>query len=162
MRRSKPEDVAAFAAMTEAPGAVPGAPAALSGRRHGRYATAEVAGVVLHLFDWEVTVEMETFDATAHGEYWRVHVQGDQSWRARARGYFKPSDASYLAARSSSVDPLVTVFTGYSGMETTTDKIVWQGACFITRANFSVPMAMIEQEIELVGTGQPLAGLGVG
>ena len=166
MPKSKPEDVAAAQAIAEAPGMVPGAPAALPGRLHGRYATALVyrgtppneVHIVLDLFDWEVSFEMETFDATAHGEYWKVHVQGDQSWRARARGYFRASQSPYLTAAGDRTpsDPLMVRFTGYDGVTQNNNTRVFQGDGFITRANFSAPMAMVEQELEITGSGVPL------
>lgn len=139
----------------QAPGMGP--PGALPGRLHGRYATATVAGVTLVLFEWEVNFTLETFDATAHGEYWKVMVPGDQSWVARARGYFTASSGTYLAgAAVAAGDPTAVAFTGYRDHTSTT--AIWTGNGFITRANFSAPMAMVVQEMEIQGTGAPSAG----
>lgn len=159
MRRSTQSDVAAFqAAVAGLP--APGAPAALPGRRHGRYTTATVGGVTLHLYDDEITFEMETFDATAHGEYWKTKVAGDQMWRGRFRGYFVTSDGPYLRRASASGDPLPVMVTVYSSATAIPANIIWQGEAFIVRANFSAPMAMVDQEMELESTGEPLQGLG--
>lgn len=134
------------------------APGAFSPSRiHGRYAVATVSGMTLHLFDWEVNFTLETFDATAHGEDWKTMVAGDQSWVARARGYLTASNCYLAAAATSSGTPTTVTFTGYADMNTGGTPI-WAGAGFITRANLSVPMAMVTQEIEITGSGIPTGG----
>lgn len=133
-----------------------GPPGAASTRLHGRYATATIGSITLHLFEWEVNFDLETFDATAHGERWKVFVAGDQSWTARARGYFVRSTAAYLAAAANvAADPGTVTFTGYQGVTATANDAIWVGAGFITRCNFSAPMAMVTQEIEIQGSGIP-------
>lgn len=145
--------LAELRALSGQPGGPPGA---LPGRVHGRYATATIGSITLQLFEWEITFDLETFDATAHGERWKVMVAGDQSWTARARGYFRASDAPYLAAAANlSADPGTVVFTGYDGMTINDANRVFQGAGLITRANFAAPMAMVTQEIEIQGSGIP-------
>jgi hypothetical protein len=138
------------------------APGAFSPSRvHGRYATATVGGVTLHLFDYEITFNMETFDATAHGEWWKVMVQGDQSWTMRCRGYFTSGTATYLAAAGvSGADPTAVTVNAYGTMDTDgTPAPIWTAAGFITRANFAAPMAMVVQEMEITGSGTPSAGI---
>src|SRR5687767_4020998 len=95
------------------PGTPLSPPGALPGRLHGRYATATIAGVTLQLFEWELNFEMETFDATAHGEFWKVRVVGDQSWTLRARSYFRASDSPALVAAASTTDPAVVAVNCY-------------------------------------------------
>lgn len=145
-------------ALGRTPGAVPGAAGASPQKVHGRYATATLGSVVLHLFDWSVIYEVETFDATAHGEIWKTFVVGDQSWTARASGYFKASDASYLAAAKAAADPTAVLFTGYKSMSPVNAQRVWAGNCIIIRGTFNVPMGMVTQEFELQGTGVPAFG----
>lgn len=138
------------------PGAAPGAFA--PSRVHGRYATATVGAVTLHLFDYEITFSMETFDATAHGEWWKVMVQGDQSWTMRCRGYFTVAGGTYLAtAGVSGADPAAVTVNAYGTM--TIGSPIWTATGFITRANFSAPMAMVVQEMEITGSGTPSAGI---
>lgn len=161
-RQSAAANRAALAGLKHAAGSLRGAPGftETGARLHGRYATALVDGVTLHLFEYEITFEMELFDATAHGERWKVFVQGDQQWTLRARGYFTRGTAAYLArAASTSADPLATTVQAFQEDETAspandTDRL-WVGAGFITRCNFSVPMGMVMQEIEIRGTGAP-------
>lgn len=157
-RSSDKENRQGVAELKRLAGAGP-APGAFSPSRvHGRYATATVSGVTLHLFDYEITFDMETFDATAHGEYWKTRVQGDQSWTMRCRGYFTSGTATYLAAAgvSNGDPPLVTV-NAYGTMAISGP--IWTGAGYITRANLSVPMAMVVQEMEIQGSGAPSAGI---
>lgn len=137
-----------------APGDMP-FPGALPGRLHGRYATATVSGLTLVLFEWSVTIDTDYFDATAHGEFWRVQVPGDQSWSARARGYFV-TGSQYFVANKISGDPPSLTFTGYR--DVTPANVVFAGTCFPKRVDFSAPMAMVVQEIELIGTGAPSSG----
>ena len=137
-------------------------------RLNGQFATASFNTAVgtftsiANLFEWEVTITTELADVTAHGDYWKTNVVLRQSWTARARGYFTSGAvASYLAAWAQGTtdaytDPVVTYFAGYniaSGQGA--PNIIFQGQGFVTRGNISVPMAMIEQEIEIEGTGSP-------
>jgi hypothetical protein len=135
------------------------APGAFAPNRvHGRYATATVGALTLHLFEYEISFTMETFDATAHGEWWKVMVQGDQSWTMRCRGYFTTAGGTYLAvAGVSAADPPAVTVNGYGTM--TAAAPIWTASGFITRANFSAPMAMVVQELEITGSGTPSAGI---
>ena len=145
--------LAELKALSGGPGAVPGA---ASTRLHGRYATATVGGVTLHLYEWELNWEAEYFDATAHGERWKVWVPGDQQWTVRARGYFVRSTQAYLnAAAKTASDPTAVTVTCYQGVTATGAEALWVGSGFFTRVNFSAPMAMVTQELEIRGTGIP-------
>ncbi len=125
---------------------------------HGRYATCTVGGSTVHLFDYEIQWEMDTFDATAHGEIWKTFVAGDQSWTARAQGYYVASDAVYLAQAKTAADPTAVLFTAYKSVFVTAAQRIWAGNVLITRGRFSAPMGMVTQEFELQGTGVPTIG----
>lgn len=128
-------------------------------------AAAVPANAVVNLFDWEISIETRTVDATAFGDYWRQPVIVSNGWTARARAYFTAGQVtSYLSVwrlQSGSTgnaykDPPIVTFTGYNDWTTLgSGKIVFQGDCFVTRGRISVPMAMVEQEIEFEGIGSP-------
>ena len=118
--------------------------------------------------EWEVTIESEMADVTAHGDFWEVNVPLKQSWRARAKGYVAITGVlSYMVAFAQGSagdyrDPVLTYFTGYntatppgSGTVQGLSNIIFQGQGYITRGNISVPMTMAEQEIEITGSGSP-------
>jgi hypothetical protein len=158
--RKKSDNEAGLAELKRlgAPGSPLGPPGALPGRLHGRYATATIGGVTLDLFEWELSFEMDTFDATAHGEWWKVRVQGDQSWTLRARSYYRASQQPALvAAGDSAQDPSAVAVTCYKDHTATTS--IWSGNGYITRCNFSAPMAMVMQDIEITSTGAPGSGV---
>lgn len=136
----------------------PGAVVALPGRLCGRYAKIQIESLTLEAFDWSLEWEVETFDATAHGERWKVWVAGDQQWTARCRGYFKPSDVAYIqAAALRAADPgVATTVKLYPGIDTSADNnAIFIGDGIITRASFNAPMAMVVQEMEVRGSGIP-------
>jgi len=138
-------------------------------RLNGQFATASYlvssgsfTGIV-NLFEWEVTVTTELADVTAHGDYWKTNVVLRQSWTARARGYFTSGGvASYLnqwaiGSGGAYTDPVATYFTGYNvATGQNAGNIIFQGQGFVTRGNISVPMAIVEQEFEVEGSGSPL------
>lgn len=145
----------------EAPGAAPtAAPPAAANRLHGRYALATVGGITLLCYEWEVTFELETVDSSAFGDLWEYPVALRQRWTARARGYFTraaAASATYIAtAGKQSADPAAVTFTGYSTPGATT--AVFVGTGLAVRANFSAPMAMVTQEIEIRGVGPATTG----
>lgn len=139
---------------------VPGSgtsPGTLANRVHGRYATATLGSAVLNLFDYEITFELETVDASAHGDLWRQPVALRQGFTGRARGYFTAADAPLLqTASNDTADPATLTLNVYKNM--TLSGPIWAGTVLITRCNFSVPMAMVEQEVEFVSVGAPSAG----
>src|SRR5881227_216777 len=63
----------------------------------GRYAKAKAGGTIANLFDWELTIEAEYEDVTAHGDEWEQVTPLKQRWTFRARGYVTTAGASYLA-----------------------------------------------------------------
>jgi len=143
-------------------GPFPGAaPTAGANRLHGRYAFAAVTGIsTLLCMEWEVNWTLSTLDSAGHGDLWEYPVPLRQGWTARVKGYFTRAGiatATYLArAGDLTDDPLVVTFTGYSTPAATTAIFVGDG--FITRANFSAPMAMVTQEIEIRGYGPATTG----
>lgn len=147
------------------PGASPGA---FTARLHGRWATVTVGSLALEVFDYQLEYVQEVFDATVHGESWKTFVAGDQSWTGRVRGYYKPSQAAYLASLpggSISTDAVAVTFTAFKSMQTaspgTQNQRIWSGAALATRIGFDVPYGgMIVQELELQGTGFPTFGTG--
>jgi hypothetical protein len=126
----------------------------------GRFAICAIGGVaVANLFDWEVNVNFDYADATAHGDRWKQKVFLDADWPARARGYVTAASTNqYILASTSGAVPSALTFTGYSDMTLMTK--LWEGPCLISRGRISAPMAMVEQEFELVSNGVPTAGLG--
>src|SRR2546430_10505973 len=126
----------------------------------GRYAECSIGGVVLVLlFDWEVTVNFDYADTTAHGDLWKQKVFLDGDWTARARGFVVPGTINqYINAGMSSGVPATLTFAGWSGAVSVGSKL-WEGACKISRGRISAPMAMAEQECEFVSSGVPSAGI---
>jgi hypothetical protein len=127
---------------------------------NGRYAEASVAGVVLALlFDWEVTVETDTADATAHGDLWKLPLALDSGWRLRCRGYVVPASANHYINQMyvPGAGSLLTVAC-WSGATGTGTKI-WEGSAFPIRGSLTAAMALAEQEIEFIGYGVPTVGV---
>lgn len=128
---------------------------------HGDFAEASVGGVLIALLtEWEVTVDTDTADVTAHGDEWKFNVALDSGWTFRAKGHVVPGSAShYLNSlyASTAVPPNVVV-AGYSGSVATGTKI-FEGTGTPTRATLSAPMDLAEQEFEVRGYGPPTAGV---
>lgn len=145
----------------ESPGAVPAAaPTAGPDRLRGDFALATCGSITLLCYEWEVNFTLETVDSSAHADLWEYPVALRQAWTARARGYFTraaAATATYIAtAGKQSADPAAVTFTGYSTPAATTK--VFEGSGLIVRANFSAPMAMVTQEIEVRGVGPATTG----
>lgn len=151
----------------EAPGAPPGAfpgvgePTAGTDRLHGLFALATVGSVsTLLCFEWEVNFTLDTLESAGHGDLWKYPVAVRQGWTARVKGYFTRAgvaSATYIATGGKqSADPVAVTFTGYSTPGATTAIFIGDG--LITRANFSAPMAMVTQEIEITGVGPATTG----
>lgn len=140
----------------------------------GQFATASIQSSpsvytqLFNLTEWEVTIESEVADVTAHGDFWEVNVPLKQSWRGRMKGFVALTGvASYMAAFAQGSggdyrDPVLIYFTGYNtstppgaGTVQGAGNIIFQGQGFVTRGNISMPMAMGEQEIEITGSGSP-------
>lgn len=127
----------------------------------GRFAEASLGGTLIALlFDWEVTYETETADATAHGDYWKVTLAMESGWTFRARGYVTPASAAHYGNSmwSSSAIPANVTVAGYSGSVSGGTKI-FEGTGVPVRWNLTAPMAMAEQEWEIRGTGSPATGV---
>lgn len=157
------------------PGAISG-----SGTLNGRYAEVvwSVAGLgtaTLRLYEWSVTYEQEFEDATAHGDYWEVIVPSKMKWTGNAKSYIdaaNPGGAAYVTAWNThraansilyqasarTVDPAVCTFTGYTGVATT-NFVLWQGACWVSRAEVSAPRkGVVTQSFDIRGNGVPAIG----
>src|SRR5947207_15317968 len=114
----------------------------------GRYAEASTGGVVFALlFDWELTVETDTADATAHGDVWKIAIGLDTNWRLRARGYVVPaSTAHYINQHWATGQPSTTFTVAcYSGTVGAGTKI-FEGVGLPVRGNLTASMALAEQE----------------
>lgn len=128
----------------------------------GRFAKIQLntgfgAADVVLLFDWEVNVNFDYADATAHGDRWKVKAFIDADWTARARGYVVPVDTNtYIKNATNSSGPILINFIGYTDMTATT--VVWTGTGYIQRGRISAPLALMEQEFELVSSGAVTAG----
>src|SRR5881396_379818 len=84
----------------------------------GRYAEAALGGVVIgYLFEWEVEVQTDTVDVTAHGDVWKFNTAVASEWTFRAKNYVPLASAAHNINNlytSTTVPPQVTV-AGYSG-----------------------------------------------
>lgn len=120
----------------------------------GRYAVATIGGVAIaECFDWEVTLEADYEDVTAHGDEWEVVVPLKERWTFRARKYILLATATRLTAFTTSAEPAamtVVCYTGPSG-----GTVRFQGSGFPTRVSLSAPMELIEEEIEIRGNSTP-------
>lgn len=132
----------------------------------GRYAECSIAvgagadAVCVLLFDWELNANFDFADVTAHGDSWKYKTFLDGDWTARAKGYVVPGSTNhYIKNATASSVPVSLTFKGWSG-PTTSGTLLWAGPCYISRGRISAPMAMMEQEFELISNGVPTAGLG--
>jgi hypothetical protein len=128
-------------------------------RLNGRYALCTHAGLTLTAFDWELEVSTEFVDATGHGDIWDVPVPLKYSWTARVRGYYDTSNSPYMHLYNGQItgapppDITAASFVAYKDDVPTT--AVFTGLGLVVRARWSVPNALVEQELELRGTGVP-------
>src|SRR6266536_4075757 len=119
----------------------------------GRFAVATAGSGIANLFDWELTVEADYEDVTAHGDEWEQVTPLKQRWTFRAKGYVTVSATSYLAAFNKTGPPATVTVTAYSGSASST--VIFTAIGYPTRGNFSAPMALAEQEFEFRGAGAP-------
>lgn len=126
----------------------------------GRYAEASIGGVLIALlFDWEVTVEHDTEDVTAHGDHWQQHVPLDAGWRFRCRGYVVPGSAAHYINTAFGAGPQASfALAGYSG-SVATGTLIFAGTGIPIRGILSAPMVLAEQELEFIGVGAPTTGI---
>lgn len=157
-------------------------------RLHGRYATlamslpannvfanntltAERLPALLLCFSWEIEINQEFADATAHGDYWRVRLPLTQDWTGRVQGYMSRAAAvTYQTAMADAAsrgnyqnspsgtgaDPAPMTLTLYNDAGS---NIIFQGTCFGQRGRIMAPMAMVTQELELVSAQVPTNGI---
>jgi hypothetical protein len=145
-----------------APAAPEAFPGAAVGRLHGRFATLSLtyAGpttVTLNCFEWEVEVQQEFADATAHGDYWFNPLPITERWTARVRGYLANSSAVSFSSslfQTANVGRIMTL-TCYS--DATPTQVIFSGTAYGARGRLLVPDAMVTQEMELTGIGPPTA-----
>ncbi len=145
-------------AQAEAQGLPP--PGTAPTRLHGRFATCVVGSITMLCFDWEVNFNQDFADSTAHGDFWDFPVPLKMMWTGRAKGYFTTAGAAtatyiYNVSKIGG-DPSLITFTGYSTPAATTAIFTGQG--YASRGNFSSPMAMVTQEVEIKGYGPPTVG----
>jgi hypothetical protein len=146
-------------------------------RLHGKFATLTFGSISLLCYEWEVSVDQEFVDGTAHGEYWDYPVPIKQMWTGSVRCYFNSIEPSanagsaawnafmlgssliYNASRIDD-DPGFLVFNGYNTMLFThVDRAIFRGNCLASRSNFNAPRTgMVTQEYVMRGLGAPLIG----
>lgn len=127
----------------------------------GHFAEASIGGTLIALlFEWEATIDTDTTDLTAHGDVWKVTAALDSGWRFRARGYVVPASVNTKIndLYTSGALPVTITVAGYSGSVASGTKI-FEGTGIPTRCNLSAPMALAEQEFEVIGTGTPTVGV---
>jgi hypothetical protein len=136
-------------------------PTARSTVLNGRYAECAFNGLVLlYLFDWRIRANFDYANLTAAGDRWKVNVFLDADWTAEARGYMNVATVStYISNSQAAGIPQLLTFTGYSELAAGGHKI-WEGSCWIKSGEISVPMALTEQHLEVIGTGMPTSGVG--
>jgi len=134
-------------------------PGAATTRKVGHYAVCTLAGMTLTAFEWSLEIRTDFVDGTGHGDIWDVPVPLKYSWTARVRGYFdtanNPYTHLYNAQASGSPPPDITAINFIAYKDDIPSSIVFQGAGFVTRASWTVPDSMLEQEVEMRGTGTP-------
>lgn len=134
-------------------------PVAQISRLHGQYAVATVSSVTLLLRSWEVRYETKTVDVTAHGDDWEQMIVTTSSWRFRATCLAVPNTTTtLLSGLWNSTQPGLVTVSGYSG-SVGGGNLVFSGTGYATSGTFSSPEGMVEQEIEITGTGVPTAGI---
>lgn len=127
-------------------------------RLNGRYAVCTVAGLTLTAFEWELEVSTEFVDGTGHGDIWDVPVPLKYLWTARVRGYYDTANNPYTHLYNGQIvatPPDITAIAFIAYKDDTPTTAVFTGNGFVTRARWNVPQAMVEQELELRGTGIP-------
>lgn len=130
-----------------------------STRLNGRYAICTGGIATLTAFDWEMEIMTEFVDGTGHGDIWDVPVPLKYSWTARVQGYYDTSNNPYMHNYGGQIvgapppDLGTTTFTAYKDDQSSVPVFV--GAGIVVRARWSVPLAMVEQELELRGSGVP-------
>jgi hypothetical protein len=147
---------------------------------NGRYATATWGGAgglfVIKLYEWEVNYTQDFEDGTAHGDFWDVPIPSKMSWTGEARSYISAIDPNGAAGSGNwrtfmntnsglynagrvSADPAVATFTGYLTGTASANFLVWQGSCYVSRAQLASPRkGMVTQQISLRGYGPPTFG----
>jgi hypothetical protein len=127
-------------------------------RFSGRYCICQLGNTnaVLQLTDWRVQVRTEFVDGTGFGDFWDVPVPIKYLWTARAGGLFG-GGLSYLeayhVAQTGTSDILSATFIGFA--DTGSSVPIFRGTGFTELAAFRAPQSMVEQEIEIRGTGAP-------
>jgi len=139
-------------------------PTAAVGRLHGRFATVEVGSITLLCFEWEVEIQQEFADATAHGDYWFNPLPITERWTGRVRGYLANSAAASYGSSLFSKTNIggAVAFTAYSDATAVTGppahpgtQVIFAGSAYGARSRLLVPDAMVTQEMELTGIGPP-------
>lgn len=131
-------------------------------RRAGRYAVCTIAGLVLTAHEWELEIRTDFVDGTGHGDIWDIPVPLKYSWTARVRGRFDTANNPYMHLYNGQITgsppPDITAIAFNAYGSTTIASPVFTGNGFVVRASWQAPNdAMLEQEVEMRGTGTPSA-----
>lgn len=122
----------------------------------GRYAEASIGGVlIVQLYDWELVIEADYEDVTAHGDEYEVVVPLKQRWTFRARQYILLNTATSLTAFTVSAEPATMEVRCYTE-PASSGTIRFRGVGYPTRAMLAAPMELMEQEFEIRGSGLPV------
>lgn len=134
-------------------------PTAATTRLNGRYAVCTVGGLTLTAHSWEIEITTEFVDGTGHGDIWDVPVPLKYMWTGRVRGFYDTANNPYMHLYnpqiSGSPPPDITSFTFTAYKDAVPTTAVFAGSGFVVRARWDVPQAMVEQELEVRGTGTP-------
>ncbi len=127
-------------------------------RLSGRYCICQLGNTTapLLLTEWQVQIRTDFVDGTGFGDFWDVPVPIKYLWTARARGLASSLNTylqAYQVAQTGTSDILSATFIGYLDDSATTK--IFEGVGFTERASFQAPQALVEQEIEIRGAGNP-------
>ncbi len=128
---------------------------------NGRYAEASIGGTLLALlFDWSVEVHTDHHPAEGYGDVWKYPIPVVSGWTCVAKGYVVPNfPPQYIKSLwKAGGQQLYFDFVGYASTVAVNNQI-WAGKALPLKGRFTVPMAFIEQDIELSGYGPPTVGL---
>jgi hypothetical protein len=128
---------------------------------NGRYAEATLDGaLILNLFDWSVELHTKTADSSAGGDLWERTTVIRNFWVFKCKGYVVPHVLGILPTLYSAVQLQSVPYTlrGYDG-SAAGGVIIFQGKAFITQGIVTVPMGMMEQDLEFRGDAAPTVGV---
>lgn len=173
------ENAAGMAALEGLQQPPPPGAATQSSRLHGLFAALTWGGTsAIICSDWEVNLDQDFVDGTAHGEYWDYPVPIKQMWTARVQAYVvsggpgvqagQPTWVTWMAAHilyyggfKISTDPSRAFFHGWAGPvdSPSGNQYIFRGEAYVSRGGFSAPKrGAATQELQLRGYGPPAFG----